>query len=59
MKSKSKYHNIDTNIMKNSFGDKVANILEERFDTSKSEIKKRALIPKEVIEYIFNHKQKK
>jgi hypothetical protein len=59
MKSKSKYHNIDTNIMKNSFGDKIANILEERFDTSKSEIKKRALIPKEVIEYIFNHKQKK
>jgi len=37
----------------------VANILEERFDTSKSEIKKRALIPKEVIEFIFNHKIKK
>ncbi len=59
MKSKSKYHNIDTNIMKNSFGNKVANIIEERYDSSKSEIKKRALIPKEVIEFIFNHKIKK
>jgi hypothetical protein len=59
MKSKSKYHNIDTNIMKNSFGDKISNIIEERFDISKSEIKKRALIPQQVIEFIFNHKIKK
>ena len=55
MKSNSKYHNIDINIMKNTFGNKVADIIEERFDISKSEIKKRTLIPKEVIEFIFNY----
>lgn len=55
MKSKNKYHNIDTNVMKNSFGSKVANIIEERFDSAKSEIKKRTLIPKDVIEFIFNY----
>jgi hypothetical protein len=56
MKSKSKYHNIDTNIMKNSFGNKISNIIEERFDSTKSEIKKRVLIPKQVIDYIITHK---
>jgi len=56
MKSNSKYNNIDINIMKNTFGDKVADIIEERFDVSKSEIKKRTLIPKEIIEFIFNYK---
>jgi len=52
MKSKNKFHNIDINIMKNSFGDKVSNLLEEHYDSSKSEIKKRTLIPKEVINYV-------
>ncbi len=59
MKSTNKYHYIDTNIMKNSLGDKVSNIIDEKFDSAKSEIKKRILIPKEVIEFIFNHKIKK
>jgi hypothetical protein len=54
-KTKSKYNNIDTNIMKNSFGYKVADIIDECYDSSKSEIKQRALIPKEVIEFTLTY----
>ena len=54
-KSKSKYHYIDTCIIKNSFGDKVSNIIEERFDIGTTEIKKRVLIPIEVINFIINN----
>ena len=56
-KSNCKFHNIDTTIMKNSFGDKVSNILEERFDIGKSEIKKRVLIPNEVINFVIKYKK--
>ena len=54
-KTKSKYNNIDTNVMKNLFGYKVADIIEESYDSSKSEIKQRALIPKEVIEFTLTY----
>jgi hypothetical protein len=55
IKSQSKYHNIELNIMKNTFGDKVADILEENFDTCKSIIEKRTFISKEIIDFIFNY----
>lgn len=55
IKSDNKYHNIELNIMKNTFGDKVANIIEERFDTYKSTIEKRTFISKEIIDFIFNY----
>lgn len=55
IKSNNKYHNIELNIMKNTFGDKVANILDENFDTCKSIIEKRIFISKEIINFIFNY----
>jgi hypothetical protein len=55
MKSKNKYHNIEYNIMKNTFGDKVANILEEKFDNYKSNIENRTFISQEIIDFVFNY----
>jgi hypothetical protein len=55
MKSKSKFNKIDINIMKNSFGEKVSNLLEEHYDSSKSEIQNRKLIPKKIINYVSNY----
>jgi hypothetical protein len=55
IKSDNKYHNIELNIMKNTFGDTVANIIEERFNTYKSTIEKRTFISKEIIDFILNY----
>ena len=54
IKSENKFHNIELNIMKKTFGNKVANIIEERFDTVNSEIKNRLFISEEIISFIIN-----
>ena len=55
MKSKKKDAKIDINVMKNSFGEKISNLLEEHYDSYKSEIQNRKLIPKKVINYVSNY----
>jgi hypothetical protein len=55
IKSDNKYHNIELNIMKNTFGDTVSNMIEERFNTYKSTIEKRTFISKEIIDFILNY----
>ena len=54
-KTKSKYDNIDKTIIKNSFSEKVANIVDEKYDNTKSEIKKRVFIPKDVINFVIKN----
>ena len=55
MKSQSKYDNIEYNIMKNTFGNKVSEILEENLNIFNSTIKNRKFINKEIIDFIFNY----
>ena len=50
-----RYDNIDKTIIKNSFSEKVSDIIDEKYDNTKAEIKKRVFIPKEIINFVIKN----
>ena len=58
IKSKGKYNNIEFNIMKNTFGNKISEILENKFDDNLLNIENRIFINKEIIDFILNFSEK-